>query len=196
MRLYSIIYSFCVRACVRVCISVCPSSRIICLHAICDCGISRACWSSILYKGNTKTADQSWCHKWLWLTWTLYLPSTISMTFASALHVVYSTVCVLDLPSSKSFVCPSAWYSLLGHDAIVGSSVEYKKKAFESWLSKTDEVLSEGSKGSLTLAIGKCLWFSVKIKVCQSSLSSHWSYPDLSTLWLWNSFLILNASKI
>ena len=29
------------------------------------------------------------------------------------------------------------------------------------------------SKGSLTLAIGKCLWFSVKIKVCQSSLSSH-----------------------
>ena len=28
------------------------------------------------------------------------------------------------------------------------------------------------SKGSLTLAMGKCLWFSVKIKVCQSSLSS------------------------
>ena len=27
-------------------------------------------------------------------------------------------------------------------------------------------------KGSLTLAMGKCLWFSVKIKVCQSSLSS------------------------
>ena len=24
------------------------------------------------------------------------------------------------------------------------------------------------SKGSLTLAMGKCLWFSVKIKVCQS----------------------------
>ena len=28
------------------------------------------------------------------------------------------------------------------------------------------------TKGSLTLAMGKCLWFSVKIKVCQSSLSS------------------------
>ena len=28
------------------------------------------------------------------------------------------------------------------------------------------------SKGSLTLAMGKCLLFSVKIKVCQSSLSS------------------------
>ena len=27
-------------------------------------------------------------------------------------------------------------------------------------------------KGSLTLVMGKCLWFSVKIKVCQSSLSS------------------------
>ena len=27
-------------------------------------------------------------------------------------------------------------------------------------------------KGSLTLAMGKCLLFSVKIKVCQSSLSS------------------------
>ena len=27
-------------------------------------------------------------------------------------------------------------------------------------------------KGSLTLAMGKCLWFSVKIKVCQSPLSS------------------------
>ena len=27
-------------------------------------------------------------------------------------------------------------------------------------------------KGSLTLAMGKCLWFSVKINVCQSSLSS------------------------
>ena len=28
-------------------------------------------------------------------------------------------------------------------------------------------------KGSWTLAMGKCLWFSVKIKVCQSSLASH-----------------------
>ena len=27
-------------------------------------------------------------------------------------------------------------------------------------------------KGSLTLAMGKCLWFLVKIKVCQSSPSS------------------------
>ena len=31
---------------------------------------------------------------------------------------------------------------------------------------------SEFNKGSLTLAMGKCLWFSVKIKVCQLSLSS------------------------
>ena len=45
-------------------------------------------------------------------------------------------------------------------------------------------------QGSLTLAMGKCLWFSVKIKVCQSSHSSPWSYPDLSTLWLWNPFSI------
>ena len=52
------------------------------------------------------------------------------------------------------------------------------------------------SKGSLTLAMGKCLWFSVKIKVCQSSLFSPWSYPDLSTLWLWNPFSILNSSKM
>ena len=51
------------------------------------------------------------------------------------------------------------------------------------------------NKGSLTLAMGKCLWFSVKIKVWQSSLSSPWSYPDLSTLWLWNPFSILNASR-
>ena len=28
-------------------------------------------------------------------------------------------------------------------------------------------------EGSLTLAMGNCLWFSVKIKVCQSALSSH-----------------------
>ena len=27
-------------------------------------------------------------------------------------------------------------------------------------------------KGSLTLAMGKCLWFSVKLKVCQSALYS------------------------
>ena len=32
--------------------------------------------------------------------------------------------------------------------------------------------VTERCKGSLTLAMGKCLWFSVKIKVCQSSLSS------------------------
>ena len=30
---------------------------------------------------------------------------------------------------------------------------------------------AETPKGSLTLAMGKCLWFSVKIKVCQSFLS-------------------------
>ena len=46
--------------------------------------------------------------------------------------------------------------------------------------------------------MGKCLWFSVKIKVCQSSLSSPWSYmyPDLHTLWQWNPFSIFNASKM
>ena len=57
-------------------------------------------------------------------------------------------------------------------------------------------VCIQKNKGSLTLAMGKCLWFSVKIKVCQLSLSSPWSYPDLSTLWLWNPFSILNASKM
>ena len=35
-------------------------------------------------------------------------------------------------------------------------------------LNTTDKLI----KGSLTLAMGKCLWFSVKIKDCQSSLSS------------------------
>ena len=33
-------------------------------------------------------------------------------------------------------------------------------------------LINEHYKGSLTLAMGKCLWFSVKIKVCQLSLSS------------------------
>ena len=36
------------------------------------------------------------------------------------------------------------------------------------------------AKGSLTHAIVKCLWFSVKINVCQSSLSAQLSYSDLS----------------
>ena len=65
-------------------------------------------------------------------------------------------------------------------------------------LSSTPSISSPGSatEGSLTLAMGKCLRFSVKIKVCQSSLYSPWSYPDLSTLWLWNPFSILNASKM
>ena len=37
----------------------------------------------------------------------------------------------------------------------------------------TDKLkLNWSIKGSLTLAMGKCLWFSVKIKVCQLSLSS------------------------
>ena len=35
-----------------------------------------------------------------------------------------------------------------------------------------NKITSKVAKGSLTLAMGKCLWFSVKIKVCQSSLSS------------------------
>ena len=34
------------------------------------------------------------------------------------------------------------------------------------------EIEEAHHQGSLTLAMGKCLWFSVKIKVCQSSLSS------------------------
>ena len=29
------------------------------------------------------------------------------------------------------------------------------------------------NKGSLTRAMGKCLWFPVKMKICQSALSSH-----------------------
>ena len=47
-----------------------------------------------------------------------------------------------------------------------------------------DKILPQQLKGSMTLAMGKCLWFSVKIKVFQSSLSSSSSYPDLGTLWL------------
>ena len=39
----------------------------------------------------------------------------------------------------------------------------------ESCTELEEEMLN---KGSLTLAMGKCLRFSVKIKVCQSSLSS------------------------
>ena len=37
---------------------------------------------------------------------------------------------------------------------------------------KNGNIVLELLKGSLTLAMGKCLWFSVKIKFCQSSLSS------------------------
>ena len=36
-------------------------------------------------------------------------------------------------------------------------------------------------KGSLKPAIGKCLCFSLKMKICQSSLSAHLRYPDSST---------------
>ena len=39
------------------------------------------------------------------------------------------------------------------------------------WNLREDKVANL-HKGSLTLAMGKCLWFSVKIKVCQSSFSS------------------------
>ena len=49
---------------------------------------------------------------------------------------------------------------------------------------ETNPFCHASRKGSLTLAMDKCLWFSVKIKVCQSSRSSPRSYPDLSTLWL------------
>ena len=48
----------------------------------------------------------------------------------------------------------------------------------------TDVVKGLDYKGSLTLAMGKCLCFSIKIKVCQSSRFSPRSYPDPSTLWL------------
>ena len=42
--------------------------------------------------------------------------------------------------------------------------MEFKKKKISNEIKMC--------KGSLTLAMGKCLWFLVKIKVCQSSLSS------------------------
>ena len=42
----------------------------------------------------------------------------------------------------------------------------------KSWTYLLFCLIEEKAKGSLTLAMGKCLWFSVKIKVCQSSLSS------------------------
>ena len=40
------------------------------------------------------------------------------------------------------------------------------------WSLRLRTIISCADQGSLTLAMGKCLWFSVKIKVCQSSLSS------------------------
>ena len=46
------------------------------------------------------------------------------------------------------------------------------KKAFDSISLEFIGKVFDFFKGSLTLVMGKCLWFSVKIKVCQSSLSS------------------------
>ena len=46
------------------------------------------------------------------------------------------------------------------------------KKAFDSISLEFIGKVFDFLKGSLTLAMGKRLWFSVKIKVCQSSLSS------------------------
>ena len=37
-------------------------------------------------------------------------------------------------------------------------------------------------KGSLTPTVGKCLWFTVKLKVCHQSFYAQYSYPDLGTL--------------
>ena len=36
--------------------------------------------------------------------------------------------------------------------------------------------------------MGKCQWFSVKIKVCQSSFSSPWSYPAIWKVPNWESW--------
>ena len=49
----------------------------------------------------------------------------------------------------------------------------FKRKGdINSVLNNSPVMLGKERKGSLTLAMGKCLCFSVKIKVCQSSLSS------------------------
>ena len=60
-----------------------------------------------------------------------------------------------------------------------GSVVVYKVKlkpacpaTGTSYKSEISGLASLVIEGSLTLAMGKCLWFSVKIKVCQLSLSS------------------------
>ena len=69
-------------------------------------------------------------------------------------------------------------------------------KDIRCWFFFVLNILKFITKDHWHLAMGKCLWFSAKIKICQSSLSSPWSYPDLSTLWLWNPFSILNASRM
>ena len=53
-----------------------------------------------------------------------------------------------------------------------GISTWKDEKTGSVLLSKSDSDDMFVYKGSLTLAMGKCLWLSVKIKVCQSSLSS------------------------
>ena len=106
-------------------------------------------------------------------------------------------------PLGSRLWCPtvtlslSHWYPGLGVilDCIDSCSLHPYLLYFISAKAQ-DLTLITCKKGSLTLAMGKCLWFSVKIKVCQSSLSSPWSYPAMSTLWLWNTFSILNASRM
>ena len=46
--------------------------------------------------------------------------------------------------------------------------VPYMNKSLKQAVYKKQMLFNNGS---LTLAMGKCLWFSVKIKVCQSPLS-------------------------
>ena len=65
---------------------------------------------------------------------------------------------------TESPVIPPALEKLKGH-VVLGLSVHLSVCTHE-W------TLVWYFKGSLTLAMGKCLWFSEKIKVCQLSLSS------------------------
>ena len=63
-------------------------------------------------------------------------------------------------------------YDPLRRPTVPGGSSQYLTSAMLVFSSCVGSFLNLDNKGSLTLAMGKCLWFSVKIKVCQLSLSS------------------------
>ena len=55
---------------------------------------------------------------------------------------------------------------------MINSAFEQRSLILECHMVFSETLMPIELKGSLTLAMGKCLWFSVKIKNGQSSLSS------------------------